>query len=135
MRTRSGPSRTGAASSRRSPPEPADIALVALQGHKDEVVEQEKELDLLASKAGGVKMAPEAASDLWDRRFTMYGARRLSRGLVVSSNLVPVARLGEAVDAAHRLLRTMKLDGAIHAALLDPPTASFAPHAPLDDHR
>jgi len=120
---------------RPATPEPADIALVALQGHKDEVVEQEKELDLLASKAGGVKMAPEAASDLWDRRFTMYGARRLSRGLVVSSNLVPVARLGEAVDAAHRLLRTMKLDGAIQAALLDPTTASFAPYVLMDDTR
>jgi FAD/FMN-containing dehydrogenase len=120
---------------RSDTPEPASIALAGLEGPKDEVIEQEKELDAIASKAGGTKLPGEQASSLWDRRFTMYGARRLSRGLVVSSNLVPVGRLEEAVDTAKRLLRKLRLEGAIHAALVDPATALLAPYVLMDDTR
>ena len=116
-------------------PEPMDIALVALQGHKDEVLEQEKEFDALATTAGGTKLPGDDASDLWARRFTMYGARRLSRGLVVSSNVVPTDRLAEATAEARTLLRKLKLDGAIHAALQDPTSAVLAPYVLMDDTR
>jgi FAD/FMN-containing dehydrogenase len=116
-------------------PEPAPIALAGLQGPKDEVAEQERELDAIATKAGGKKLPADQAGSLWDRRFTMYGARRLSRGLVVSSNLVPAGRLEEAVGTARRLLRKLKLEGAVHAALVDASTALLAPYVLMDDTR
>ena len=65
----------------------------------------------------------------------MYGARRLSRGLVVSSNVVPTDRLAEATAEARTLLRKLKLDGAIHAALQDPTSAVLAPYVLMDDTR
>src|SRR5439155_1685516 len=41
---------------RSDTPEPVDLALVAVQGSKDEVADQEKALDALASKEGGAKL-------------------------------------------------------------------------------
>jgi glycolate oxidase len=116
-------------------PAPSNIAIIAWAGPKDEVVEQEKDVDALAAKAGGTKLLAGPAADLWERRYTMYGARRLSRGLVVSNNLVPVPRLREAVGEARALLRRLKLDGAIHAALRDPATAILSPYVLMDDTR
>ncbi|HLE53759.1 MAG TPA: FAD-binding oxidoreductase [Thermoplasmata archaeon] len=114
-------------------PDPADLALVALQGPKDDVADQEKTIDESAAKAGGRKLAPEVSARLWARRFTMYSARRLSKGLVVSNNLVPVAKLEEAVTQARTLIRKMKLNGSVQAFLVDSSTASLAPYVLMDD--
>ncbi len=118
---------------RAESPEPTNLVLVALQGSKDDVADQEKSLDETAAKAGGHKLAPEVSAGLWKRRFTNYGARRLSKGLVVSNNLVPVAKLDEAVREARRLIRRMKLNGAVQAFLVDTSTAALAPYVLMDD--
>jgi len=120
---------------RRESPEPAHTVLVSLQGPKDEVAAEEKSLDTVGSSLKAERLGADVASDLWARRHTMYGARRLSRGLVVSHNLVPVDRLEEAVEAAAGLIRRLKLNGAIHAALVDASTASLAPYVLMDDTR
>ncbi len=118
---------------RTETPDPTNLALVALQGPKDDVADQEKTLDELASKSGGHKLAPDVGADLWHRRFRMYSARRLSKGLVVANNLVPVAKLDEAVVEARSLIRKMKLNGAVQAFLVDSGTASLAPYVLMDD--
>lgn len=118
---------------RRETPEPTNLVLVALQGPKEDVAEQEKALDEAAAKAGGRKLPPETSADLWERRFTNYSARRLSKGLVVSNNLVPVAKLEEAVAEARTLIRRMKLNGAVQAFLVDSDTAALAPYVLMDD--
>lgn len=118
---------------RSETPEPTNLVLAALQGPKDDVADQEKTLDELVAKSDGHKLAPEVGAGLWDRRFTMYSARRLSKGLVVSNNLVPVAKLEEAVDAARTLIRKMKLNGAVQAFLVDSSTAALAPYVLMDD--
>lgn len=120
---------------RAETPDPGNIVLVNLQGPKDEVVEDEKVLDGLAASGAGTKLSGDVAADLWSRRSTMYGARRLSRGLIVSHNLVPVARLEDAVARGMELLKKMKLNGAVHAFLVDSATASLAPYALMDDTR
>lgn len=114
-------------------PEPADTVLVGLEGPKDDVADQEKALDALAAPSGGKKLAPEAAQGLWDRRFIMYSERRLSKGLVVSNNLVPLARLEEAARTARALIRKMKLNGSVQASLVDTDTACLAPYVLMDD--
>ncbi len=114
-------------------PDPTNLVLVALQGPKDDVADQEKTLDESAAKWGGHKLAPELSTGLWARRYTMYSARRLSKGLVVSNNLVPVANLEEAVAEARTLMRQMKLNGSVQAFLVDSTTASLAPYVLMDD--
>jgi FAD/FMN-containing dehydrogenase len=114
-------------------PDPTNLVLATLQGTKEDVADQDRSLDGLAAKQGGTKLAPAIATELWDRRFTMYSARRLSKGLVVSNNLVPVARLEDAVAEARTLIRKMKLNGAVHAFLVDSSTAALAPYVLMDD--
>jgi len=120
---------------RSEAPEPMTIVLVSLQGPKDEVGDQEKTIDDLASKGRGSKLPSDVAGHLWDARYENYAARRLSRGLMVSANLVPVARLPEAVEKAAEIRDKLKLNGAIQAYLVDSTTAVLAPYVLLDDTR
>ncbi len=118
---------------RKDAPKPADTVLVALAGTKDDVADQEKTLDSLAARTGGHKLDAAVAESLWDRRFTMYSARRLSKGLVVSTNEIPLGRLEEGVDAAHLLMARMKLNGSVQASLVNGSTALLAPYVLMDD--
>src|SRR5213076_2539518 len=114
-------------------PEPVDLALVAVQGSKDEVADQEKALDALASKEGGAKLPPAVGDGLWRERHNNYGARRLSRGLMISYNLVPLRRLPEAVETAARIRDKLKLNGSVQAHLVDSTTAALDPYVLMDD--
>ncbi len=114
-------------------PEPADMVLVCLAGPKDDVADQEKTLDALAPKLEGSKRPPQEPEGLWDRRFMMYSARRMSRGLIVANNVVPLARLGDACRVARELIRKMKLNGAVHAFPIDAESVILAPYVLMDD--
>ncbi len=118
---------------RASSPKPADTVLVCLAGMKDEVADQEKTLDALAPKHQGSKRPPEEPTDLWQNRFRMYSARRMSRGLIVSNNVVPLAKLGEACATARRLIRKMKLNGAVQAFPVDTSSVILAPYVLMDE--
>src|SRR2546426_199058 len=116
-------------------PDPADIAIVAVQGSKDEVADQERSVDVLAAKESGAKLAPAVTDPLWRERYDNYSARRLSRGLVTSYNLVPVGRLPEAVETAIEIRDKLKLNGAVQAFLVDSTTAALVPYVLMDDTR
>ena len=118
---------------RKDAPEPANIVLVCLQGTKDDVADSEKTLDALAEAAHAGKLDPKASADLWERRYTVYSARRLSRGLVVAPTVIPLARLDEAVAKARDLIRKLKLNGAIQAYLVDSACAILTPYVLADE--
>jgi glycolate oxidase len=114
-------------------PEPSDTVLVCLAGSKDDVADQEKTLDALAAKAQAAKCPQSEPDALWERRFRMYSARRMSRGLVVANNVVPLAKLPEACQIARDLIRRMKLNGAVQAHPIDATSAIFAPYVLMDE--
>ncbi|MGI0148541.1 MAG: FAD-binding oxidoreductase, partial [Thermoplasmata archaeon] len=116
-------------------PDPTNLALVAVQGSKDEVADQEKALDALASTDGGTKLAPTVGERLWRERYNNYSARRLSRGLMISYNLVPLRRLPEAVETATQIRDKLKLNGSVQAHLVDTSTAALDPYVLMDDTR
>ncbi len=118
---------------RASSPNPADTVLVCLAGPKDDVADQEKTLDALAPKLEGSKRPQEEPDDLWARRFVNYSARRMSRGLIVANNVVPLAQLGEGCRLARDLIRKMKLNGAVQAFPIDTASAILAPYVLMDD--
>src|SRR5207245_6879247 len=91
-------------------PEPADLALIGLRGSKDDVADTERTLDGLVAKEKGKKLAVEVAEQLWRERYNNYSARRLSRGLVTSYNLLPRGRLPEAGGTAGGVRRPHKLN-------------------------
>src|SRR5205809_6855753 len=91
-------------------PEPTDLALVAVQGSKDDVADQEKAMDGLAAKEQGTKLPPAVGDRLWRGRYNNYSARRLSRGLVGYYNLVPLRRRPEAVQKAMEIREKLRPD-------------------------
>ncbi len=99
------------------------------------MADQERTVDGLASKENGVKLVPVLADQLWRDRYNNYSARRLSRGLVTSYNLIPVSRLPEAVDRAVDIRDKLKLNGAVQAFLVDSTTAALVPYVLMDDTR
>src|SRR5439155_323338 len=88
-----------------------------------------------ASKENGVKLVPALTDQLWRDRYNNYSARRLSRGLVTSYNLIPVSRLPEAVDRAVDIRDKLKLNGAVQAFLVDSTSAALVPYVLMDDTR
>lgn len=118
---------------RAAAPQPADTVLACLAGLKDDVADQEKGLDALAPKFLGTKRPQAEPDDLWERRFMMYSARRMSRGLIVANNVVPLAKLDEAVRQARELIRKMKLNGSVQAFPVDTASAILAPYVLMDD--
>lgn len=116
-------------------PDPADLALIAVQGSKDEVTDQEKTLDALAATDRGTKLPPAIGEQLWRGRYNNYSARRLSRGLMISYNLVPLHRLSDAVETATEIRDKLKLNGSVHAHLVDTTTAALDPYVLMDDTR
>ena len=116
-------------------PDPVDLALVTVQGSKDEVADQEKALEAVAAKDSGTKLPPAVGEGLWRERYNNYSARRLSRGLTISYNLVPLRRLPEAVETAQRLRDKLKLNGSVQAHLVDTTTAALEPYVLMDDTR
>ncbi len=118
---------------RKDAPEPANTVLIALQGMRDDVADQEKTIDALAAANQATKLDPATTNEMWDRRYTMYSARRLSRGLIVASSVVPSARLEDAVGKARELIRRLKLNGAVQAYLVDSTSAILAPYVLMDE--
>ncbi len=118
---------------RSDAPAPTDLVLVCLAGPKDDVADQEKTLDAAAAKAGAAKRPPSEPEGLWDRRYRMYSARRMSRGLVVANNVVPLAKLPDACDTARDLIHRLKLNGAVQAYPIDATSAILAPYVLMDE--
>ena len=116
-------------------PDPADLTLVTVQGSKDEVADQEKALDALSATLHGSKAPAPVGEGLWRERYNNYSARRLSRGLMISYNLVPLRRLPEAVETAAEIRDKLKLNGSVQAHLVDATTAALDPYVLMDDTR
>ena len=118
---------------RADSPDPTDLALVAVQGSKDDVADQEKAMDGLAAKEKGTKLPATIGDRLWRDRYNNYSARRLSRGLMISYNLVPLRGLPAAVEKAAEIRDKLKLNGSVQAHIVDTTTAALDPYVLMDD--
>jgi len=114
-------------------PDPTDLALVAVQGSKDDVADQEKSMDGLATKEQGTKLPAAIGDRLWRDRYNNFSARRLSRGLMISYNLVPLQGLPAAVEKAAEIRDKLKLNGSVQAHIVDTTTAALDPYVLMDD--
>ena len=114
-------------------PDPTDLAIVVVQGSKDDVADQEKAVDGLAAKEQGTKLPASIGDRLWRDRYNNYSARRLSRGLMISYNLVPLRGLPDAVEKATEIRDKLKLNGSVQAHVVDTTTAALDPYVLMDD--
>ncbi|HYS70970.1 MAG TPA: FAD-binding oxidoreductase, partial [Thermoplasmata archaeon] len=117
---------------RWSAPDPAAIALVVLDGPKDEVAEGEKLVDAAVKANGGGKMAADVAKQLWSDRLYQYPTRRIAQGLVICEAIVPLSRFAEALGKTRALQTRMKMEIGITAAVVDANSVALYPYY-LDD--
>jgi len=112
---------------------PQALANVVLEGPKDEVVAGEKEVDEIIHGLGGKKLGEDVAKSQWDARFDLYPARRITGGLVVAEDLVPLKRFPEALRAAARLSKGLRMQAAVNSFLVDPNTVAVVPYFLLSE--
>src|SRR2546428_8879643 len=71
-------------------PDPTDLALVAVRGSQEDVADQEKSMDGLATKEQGTKLPAAIGDRLWRGRGKKIPARPPRPGPVYSFKLVPL---------------------------------------------
>ncbi|HKZ64250.1 MAG TPA: FAD-binding oxidoreductase [Thermoplasmata archaeon] len=113
-------------------PEPSAIAVVALEGAKDEVAEGEKLVDAAMAAEDAGKMAAETARGLWADRTYQYPMRRIAQGLVICEGVVPLGKLSEALKKTRELRSSLRMEVGIHAAMVDANSVALYPYF-LDD--
>jgi len=113
-------------------PEPAPTVLVVLEGTKDELAEGEKAVDELMKGEGAGRLDAAVAKALWEDRGYLYPSRRISQGLVICEGIVPLNRFADALEAVRDLQDRMKMEVAVHAALVDANSVALYPYF-LDD--
>jgi len=109
------------------------IATVVLEGPKDEIAEDQKEIDAFMAERGGAKASEAIARRLWDARFDLFPARRLSGGLVIAEALIPAKQYPAMVTGTDALIRRLKLQVAANSCLVDRNTVAFSPYFLMDD--
>jgi len=114
---------------------PGKLAVMsaALDGPKDEVIDDEKALDALVAESGGTKLPLDEAKDWWKARFYQYPTRRLANGLVVTEAIVPTHRLGDVIAGVRHISDRMKIQTAMHLSLVDRGSALVRPYFLVDE--
>jgi len=109
------------------------LATVVLEGPKDEIGEDQKEIDAFMAERGGTKAGETVARRLWEGRFDLFPARRLSGGLVVAETLIPAKQYPRMIAGTDALTRKLKLQVAANSSLVDRNTVAFTPYFLMDD--
>ncbi len=112
---------------------PQGLLTVVLEGPKDEIAEDQKEVDAFVAGRGGTKLEEAVARRLWDARFDLFPARRLSGGLAIAEALVPAKQYPRMIAGTDALTRKLKLQVAANSSLVDRNTVAFTPYFLMDD--
>lgn len=113
--------------------DPQGVVMVALEGPKDENAEDQKELDAFMAANGATKAPEPVARRLWEGRFDLFPARRLSGGLVIAEALIPAKQYARVLGQMDKLARRLRLQVAANSFLADRNTVAFRPYFLMDD--
>ena len=112
---------------------PQGLVNVVLEGPKDEIAEEQKEIDAFMVDRGAAKASEATARRLWDGRFDLFPARRLSGGLVIAEAFIPAKQYPRMLARTDALIRKLKLQVAVNSFLADRNTVAFTPYLLMDD--
>ncbi len=116
------------------PAEIKNLWLLTLQGDKEFVDLEEKYLDALVEKHGGVKMSAEIAAHEWSERCYEFRARKVGVGSIPAEVVVPIKNWADFVDECYEGFDVMKMEaGGIIGMIADRSTAMFMPYYFKDD--
>jgi glycolate oxidase len=113
-------------------PDVGSLLLVTLEGDKAVVEHEEKVIDEIAAKYGGVKQSEALATHEWDERSYEFRSREVGLGSVPMEVLVPTSAYSAMVNDLYGLLDSMKMEGAIIGIMADRNTVMFMPYYMYD---
>jgi len=114
-------------------PDVSNLFLVTLQGDKDFVALEEKLVDEIVAKNGGVKVATEIAEHEWEERCYEFRARKVGTGSIPAEVVVPIESWSDFVDECYEGFKKMKMEpGGIIGVIADRSTAMFMPYYFMD---
>jgi len=114
-------------------PDVSNLFLVTLQGDKDFVALEEKIVDEIVAKYGGVKVDDPIAAHEWEERCYEFRARRVGTGSIPAEVVVPVGSWSEFVDECYDGFKEMKMEaGGVIGVIADRSTAMFMPYYFMD---
>jgi glycolate oxidase len=113
-------------------PDVGSLLLVTLEGDKTVVDYEEKVIDEIAARHGGVKQSYEIAQHEWDERSYEFRSRELGLGSVPMEVLVPVSSYAAMTHDMYDLMKSMKMEGAIIGIMADRNTVMFMPYYMFD---
>ena len=111
------------------------LVTVILEGEAARVESEAKRAEDLARSTGGGCAPSEVAQRQWTERSREYRMRRAGTGSLPGQVLLPLTRLGEAVERTYALLRRFRLNAAMRGTLADRDTFMLVPYYLIDERR
>jgi len=114
-------------------PDVKNLFLVTLQGDDAFMDLEEKTVDEIVAKYGGVKVDPHIAEHEWEERCYEFRARNVGTGSIPAEVVVTNEHWAEFVDECYEGFKKMKMDkGGIIGMIADRSTAMFMPYYFMD---
>jgi len=116
-------------------PEVQGMLNLALEGDKAVLDIEEKCLDKIIADYKGEKQSREVAEHEWKERFYELRTKRAGPSAVLGEVFVPVSNMSSMVSATYKLIKKMKLRGAITGMVGDKNTVVFMPYYLSDERK
>lgn len=113
-------------------PDVGSLLLITLEGDKAVVDYEEKVIDEIAARYGGVKQSAEISQHEWDERSYEFRVREVGLGSVPMEVLVPLSSYAAMTKDLYDLMKSMKMEGAIIGIMADRNTVMFMPYYVYD---
>ncbi|MBW2674941.1 MAG: FAD-binding oxidoreductase [Deltaproteobacteria bacterium] len=116
-------------------PETDAYAMFVFEGSEESVEQEVEVLRSLVEEVDGVEVDRERALEEWEERFYSIRIKRAGPTLLAGEILVPIARLGEAVDRLWQLKERYDLNLGIHGSVVSREHALVMPLILADERK
>ncbi len=116
-------------------PKVGAVISVVYSGNTKIIDIEEKIADKIIKENGGVKQKKKFADHEWSERYFEARSRRLGPGFILGESFCPISKFGEMAKRSARVLKKLKMNGAVVGTVVDPNTALFMTYAIPNEHK
>ena len=116
-------------------PKVGAVINVVFSGNSRIIDIEEEMADKIMSDHGGKKEKKKFADHEWSERFFEAKSRRLGPGFLLGESYCPITQFGEMAKRSRKVLKKLKMKGAVVGMMADPNTALFMTYAITNEHK
>jgi glycolate oxidase len=122
---------------RKNIPDISNMLLnVALEGDTKMIDYENEVLDNLIIKSKyGTKLPNKIAQHEWDERYFEMRTKKVGPSLITGEAMTPISTMSSMIDGIYKLIKKMKLRGAITGFISDRNTTTFMPYYLTDERK